>query len=63
MPVILSDDGTLDTVLECTDCGKQFRFSYMPGREDGDMQAYDAFVEDCIEAAEDEHICGYDEDD
>ncbi len=28
MAIELSDDGTMDTVLRCTDCGEEFRFSY-----------------------------------
>jgi hypothetical protein len=31
MAIELSDDGTLDTVLRCSDCGKEFRFT----RDDG----------------------------
>jgi hypothetical protein len=28
MSILLSDDGTLDTVLICDNCGQEFRFNY-----------------------------------
>jgi hypothetical protein len=28
MSILLSDDGTLDTVFTCSECGEEFRFSY-----------------------------------
>lgn len=34
MAIVLSDDGTLDTVLECNKCGKEFRFNYDPGPDE-----------------------------
>jgi len=65
----LSDDGTLDTVLRCSDCGQEFRFNYdggmdagndqsQPQREQDALDAYDDFVDSCIEEVEAEHECG-----
>lgn len=54
----LGDDGTLDTVLYCADCGAEFRFNFEPGPDEADgAAAYDAFVESAIEEIQDEHIC------
>lgn len=33
MSIILTDDGTLDTVLRCTECGKEMRYNYDVGPE------------------------------
>lgn len=47
----LSDDGTMDTVVRCTECGQEDRYNFEPGPdadEDADdtdnEAAYDAFV-------------------
>jgi RNase P subunit RPR2 len=60
----LTDDGTMDTVVRCTNCGEEMRFNFDPDGPDGIEEdkdaataAYDAFVEECIETAEDEHDC------
>lgn len=62
--IVLADDGTLDTVIQCLDCGEQFRFNFSP--EDcgpcNDIDAaecthYDEFVADCISEIESEHEC------
>ena len=63
--IVLADDGTLDTVLECLECGEQFRFNFaswadsLEGDKDdaNDMEVYDVFVEVCIEDVESEHEC------
>jgi hypothetical protein len=65
----LTDDGTLDTVLHCSQCGREFRGNYDPeppgpneGRtEEQDMEAYDAWIGDFIAEIEDEHECGGDD--
>lgn len=65
MAIKLTDDGTLDTVLRCSECGEEFRYSYAnsdwpdPGTEDAPTleAAYDAFVEWAIEDATNEHEC------
>ena len=59
----LSDDGTLDTVLVCKDCGEEFRFNYCPDDlgNDNELTWYDEyklFVRDSIREVEDEHECG-----
>jgi len=60
----LTDDGTLDTVLRCTECGEEFRFMYDGATdtadEDAAVAAYDAFVDECVADATDEHECGVD---
>ena len=54
MAIELTDDGTLDTVLRCSECGEDMRYTYMP---DSDDDSYDAFVDWAIEDAESEHEC------
>jgi hypothetical protein len=70
MAIELTDDGTLDTVLRCSDCGEEMRYNYNPSYdpedaiegEDADQRAYDAFVEWAIADATEEHECAPDED-
>lgn len=67
MAFILTDDGTLDTVLRCEDCGEEVRYHYDPETDDypaGDdaTDAYKTFVKWAIEDAESEHECEPDED-
>lgn len=50
----LTDDGTLDTVLLCNQCGEQLRYTFGGVDEDG---PYEAFVEWCKEDAEEVHEC------
>ena len=33
MAIELTDDGTLDTVLRCSDCGEEMRYNYDAGFE------------------------------
>ena len=49
--IVLGDDGTLDTVVYCRECGREYR-----GTFDG-AGPYDAFVESLIESVEEDHIC------
>lgn len=69
MAIELSDDGTMDTVLRCTECGEEFRGNYdaampsgddesQPDREQDAMDAYDEWVDDFIVDIENEHECG-----
>ncbi len=54
----LADDGTMDTVISCDDCGAELRYNFDPGPDEADgEEAYDAFVAWCIEDAESEHEC------
>lgn len=58
----LGDDGTMDTVVVCEECGEEMRYNYDPlPRESDDArtdeQAYDDFVEWALEDAESEHEC------
>ena len=61
--IALSDDGTMDTVLVCTDCREEFRYNFDAEwhdddcREDKDCGCYDVFVSWAIEDAESEHDC------
>lgn len=58
---LLSDDGTMDTVVVCSQCSTEARFLYQPEPEldatedaPSDEDAYDAWVSECLtEAAED----------
>ena len=65
MTMQLTDDGTMDTVIRCSDCGEEFRFSYAEATEtttlEGEVEPtepYDAFVEWAIEEAAEDHECG-----
>jgi hypothetical protein len=53
----LTDDGTLDTVVECTNCGERTRFS-----SDFDERTREAFVRDAIADANTIHECPHDGD-
>jgi hypothetical protein len=71
MAIELTDDGTMDTVLRCSECGEEFRFNYSSGPEeanaetetsDADAEAhYDEWVASCIEEMEAEHECSTDD--
>lgn len=55
--MVLIDDGTLDVVISCRTCGREFRYS-LPEWEPGDdplLNAYDNFVEWAIEDATEAH--------
>ena len=59
----LGDDGTLDTVIYCAECGAETRFNYDPAisaEDANDVGDYDAFVGECLEEFESEHDCGED---
>jgi hypothetical protein len=58
----LTDDGTLDTVVRCTECGVELRYKYDSSDADtvdpdDNGDAYDAFVAWAIEDAEQVHVC------
>lgn len=61
----LTDDGTLDTVVRCSECGHEDRYTYDPCGPDADMcpdddtadRQYREFVADCIEQSEEDHMC------
>ena len=53
----LLDDGTMDTVIQCDECGVELRYTYSG---DG-LETYDAFIEWCFEDAASEHECEVDE--
>lgn len=65
----LVDDGTLDTVVECTRCGKRHRYSSENLVDDSEVEEYDFTdvndveeldelrVTRAIEDAEDSHEC------
>jgi hypothetical protein len=66
MAIELTDDGTMDTVLRCTECAEEFRYNYDSSDADivdpddnGDK--YDEFVAWAIEDATAEHVCENDE--
>jgi hypothetical protein len=54
--IYLTDDGTLDTVLACSDCREEFRSNYASGDWDDDY-TYDQFVDDFIEEINADHEC------
>ncbi len=47
----LTDDGTMDIVLQCSACREEFRFNW-----DG-LGTWDAFVDWAVGDAEGEHEC------
>lgn len=63
MAIELSDDGTMDTVLRCSECGEVMRYNY-DGADDEqngrDGYDYARFVEWAIEDATDAHECDID---
>jgi len=59
----LGDDGTMDTVLVCDECGQEIRYNFDPSGPDtiDDIQQdYDAFVDWAIEDATESHECEQD---
>lgn len=64
MAFFLGDDGTMDTVIVCGECGEEIRYNYASSADDfdaddrrSDQQRYDDFVDECIADAEDSHEC------
>lgn len=55
----LSDDGTLDTVIRCSECGAELRYNFDPSDCDGNPSGgtYEDFVETAIDDATEEHNC------
>ncbi|MEE8361709.1 MAG: hypothetical protein V3R71_06105 [Gemmatimonadales bacterium] len=54
----LTDDGTLDTVLTCTDCGAESRYNYEPTEEGTKgLGAYQEFVRWAAADADERHHC------
>ena len=65
MAIELTDDGTFDTVLRCSDCGEEMRYNYANStHESGDSEdidnSYDTFVIWAIEDATADHECPQD---
>jgi len=78
MAIELIDDGTMDTVLRCSDCAEEFRYSTpmdaydatdgpcehgIPASGDGCVDCRDAWIEELITECSDEHACEPDDDD
>ena len=55
MSIYLSDDGTMDTVVVCSDCGQEFRGTY--DGEGDPTTGYDDFVKWLIDEITGEHVC------
>ena len=61
----LTNDGTLDIVLRCSECGEELRYNsceeawdqFAKTPTEDTKQAYDAFVDWAIEDATNEHEC------
>ncbi len=53
----LGDDGTLDTVLVCKECGKEVRYNFDVGPDDTDI-SYDSWVVDILAEFDEDHECG-----
>jgi hypothetical protein len=68
MAIQLIDEGTLDTVFECSECRKTFRRNFVESGfgEDltlSDSEAYEAFTEYELREIESEHSCSDSEND
>lgn len=65
MPIELTDDGTMDTVLRCSECGKEMRYNYdgepAGGESEDSGDGYAAFIEWAIEDATADHECPADD--
>ena len=67
MAFYLTDDGTMDTVVRCENCGQELRYNYASGPfadEDyytDDETAYDEFIAYALYDAELEHSCSDDD--
>ena len=57
MPINLGDDGSLDTVLVCDECGAEMRYNYDDTDHSGNPDAYEEFVDWAIADASDQHSC------
>jgi hypothetical protein len=65
MSMRLGDDGTMDTVIVCSECGTELRYNFDGDNWDGihtadlaaQERAYDEFVDESIKDAERRHIC------
>ena len=55
--IVLTDDGSLDTVLICTVCREEFRGNYHSYFEDTEEYSYDNFIDWFIEEITAEHEC------
>jgi hypothetical protein len=78
MAIELIDDGTLDTVLRCSECNEEMRYSTpmdaydetdgpcehgVKSGGDGCSDCRDAWIAELITECSDEHVCAVDEDD
>ncbi len=64
MTFTLGDDGTMDTVLFCNDCGREERYNFDSTHNDdcnpianGDCDCYGRFVDWATQDAADTHEC------
>jgi len=58
----LTDDGTLDTVLECSECLAEMRYNYgatMEGIVEEDRLSYPHWIDQLIEDETQEHECSF----
>jgi hypothetical protein len=51
--MLLGDDGTLDTVIVCSECGAEMRYNF----DGSDGEEYADFVEWAKDDAADDHEC------
>ena len=57
MEFSLVDDGTLDTVFECSECRSHERFNYETSTEYDEGMDYLSFLDVCRELLLSEHTC------
>jgi RNase P subunit RPR2 len=54
----LSDDGTLDTVVVCEECGEELRYNHnLSFSVDENTETYQEFINWCLKDAEKDHVC------
>ena len=63
MPILLGDDGTMDTVVFCSECGREYRGNWDPNPDTAECgdETYDDFIDWFIGEIEVEHVCGEDD--
>jgi hypothetical protein len=58
MSFYLGDDGTLDTVIVCSECNRELRYNFVnDGDSDEGEESYDEFVSWAKADAADSHDC------
>lgn len=60
MPILLTNDGSLDTTAICSECNETFRGNYAMDTmdiSDDDVPSYDAWLEEFLASIQEDHEC------